>query len=477
MCGGSEGDRSVSATASRAWAKTPAADEEIPGPQGHPLLGMARALRGDPLGTLQRGFAQHGDVVAYRLGPTRGPRRLRALLVAVRHPDEVRRVLLETEIFVRRTPTYDVLRELFGETLVTMEGARWRRRKHILQPLFTPRHVAQYAGLLEAEANRIVERWRQLEDHEADVAQAMERYALRALGQTIFTQDDGIDPEAVAALERLVPRVASQLVARVTQVLRPTLLWPTARNRRFRALRAELRGTIERVLAQRERQARGRVDARAGDLLSLLREAPDPEGGPTLTRRAMCDEALLFLLGGSITTADVLTSTLHLLGRHPAVQEQVAAAAIDGPDDLVRAAIQEAMRLHPPSYALGRRAATDTELAGYAVPAGTLVLVVPWATHRDPRFWPDPDRFDPARFLGEHDRPPFAYVPFSGGRRACIGRHLALLECTILLQAVLRSYRLESVEATMALSPLVSMRPTGPVRVRFRPRERPGAVA
>jgi cytochrome P450 len=300
------------------------------------------------------------------------------------------------------------------------------------------------------------------------------------LGQTIFAEDDGIDGDAVAALERLVPRVGRQIVARVTQLLRPPLHWPTARNRRFRALRAELHETIERALARRERDGGGRVDADAGDLLSLLRAARDPDDGAALASREVRDEALLFLLGGSTTTADVLTSTLHLLGRHPAVQDQVAAAAsdaADGPDDLVWAAVQEAMRLHPPSYALGRRAASDTELGGYAVPAGTLVLVVPWATHRDARFWPDPERFDPARFVGEQDRPPFAYVPFSGGRRACIGRHLALLECTILLRALLRSYRLESVDETMPLSPLLSMRPTGPVRVRFRPRERAGAVA
>lgn len=199
-----------------------------------------------------------------------------------------------------------------------------------------------------------------------------------------------------------------------------------------------------------------------------------------LTPREVRDEALMFLLAGHTTTADVLTSTLHLLGRYPAVQEQVAESvahdAPDGPEDLVRAAIQEAMRLYPPSYALGRRAAVDTGLGGHALPAGTLVLVVPWATHRDPRFWPDPERFDPTRFIGERDRPPFAYMPFGGGGRTCIGRHLAILESTILLRALLRSYRLESLDATLPLSQLISMRPKGPVRVRFHPRLSAGAL-
>lgn len=470
----------MSATTSRQRAAPIAsAAVGIPGPRGHPLLGMARPLRGDLLGTLLEGFEQHGDIVSYRIGPARGPRRIRRQLVAVRHPDDVRRVIVDTDVFVRRTPSYDVLRELIGETLVTMEHARWRRQKRILQPLFTRRHVKGYSTLVEAEADRVVQRLRQAGDEAVDVVPLLEQYALRVLGQTIFAEPEGIDANTVAALERLVPRVGTQVVARVAQVLRPSLRWPTPRNRRFLTLRAELRETIERVLARRERDhpAEG---AGGGDLLGRLREARDPEDGTMLTPQEVRDEALLFLLGGHTTTADVLVSALHLLGRHPAVQEQVAAAAAgasDVPDDLVRAAIQEAMRLHPPSYALGRGVARDTELGGYAVPAGTLVLIVPWATHRDARFWPYPERFDPTRFVGKQHRPRFSYVPFSGGERACIGRHLALLESTVLLRALLRDYRLESVDATMTLSPLISMRPLSPVRVRFQPRRPIGAVA
>ncbi len=468
----------MTATAARAHTTPPMG---IPGPAGHPLLGMAGALRGDLLGTLQEGFARYGDVVAFRVGPAHGLARLQRRVVAVRHPDDVRRVIVETGMFVRQTPSFDVLRELFGETIVTMEHARWRRQKRILQPLFTRRHVAQYAGLVEAEARQVVERHGYAGDEAVDVAQAMEQYALRVLGQTIFAEEDGIDGDTIAALERLVPRVSSQVSSRAAQLLRPPLRWPTARNRRFVALRAELQATIERVLARREQSSPGGTDDR--DLLSRLHEARDPEEGGFLTPREVRDEALMFLIAGHTTTSNALTSTLHLLGRYPDVQEQVAATAMrdaaDVPeeDDLVRAAVQEAMRLHPPAYVLGRRVARDAELAGHALPAGTLVLVCPWATHRDPRFWHDPDRYDPTRFVGEQRRPPFAYMPFGGGGRACIGRHLALLESTIFVRALLRSYRLESVDAAMELSPLISMRPSGSVRVRFHPRRPIGAAA
>ncbi len=468
----------MSATAShaggRAHAHPPA---RLPGPAGHPLLGMAAALRRDLLGTLQDGFAQHGDVVAYRVGPARGPRRLRQLLVAVRHPDDVRRVMVETDVFVRRTPSHDVVRELFGETIVTLESERWRQRKRILQPLFTRRRVSQYTGLLKAEADRVTERWRDLGVHEVDVMPAMEQHALRVLGQTIFAQEDLVDGVTAAALERLVPRLGEQVAERVMQALRPPLFVPTPRNRRFRALRAELHGTIERVLARGERDDRDG----AGDLLSRLRDARDPHDGAALPGRGVRDEAFMLMLAGYTTTADVLISALHLLGRHPDVQERVAASARDSAggdaEDLVHATMREAMRLHPPSYALGRRAAADTELGGHPVPAGALVVVVPWATHRDPRFWPDPERFDPFRFVGEHDRPRFAYMPFGGGPRACIGRHVAMLESTTMIRAVLRRYRIESLDATLPLSQLMSMRPLGPVRVRLIPREPAGAAA
>ena len=324
----------MSATASpTATAAPPAA--AIPGPEGHPLLGMARELRGDLLGTLMQGFERYGDVVAHRVGPARGPRRLRPLVVAVRHPDDVRRVVLATDVFVRETPSHDVVRELFGETIVTMQGERWRRQKRILQPLFTRRHVVQYAGLLEAEADRVAERWHDLGVQEVDIMREMEQHALRVLGLTIFAQEDLVDAVTAAALERLVPRLGEKVAERVTQALRPPLYLPTPRNRRFRALRAELRGTIERVLAQREREDRG---GGAGDLLSRLRDARDPQDGAMLPQREVRDEALMFMLAGYTTTADVMIAALHLLGSHPDLQERVAASAhgpAGGDEDLV----------------------------------------------------------------------------------------------------------------------------------------------
>jgi cytochrome P450 len=451
----------MSATAARPQA-APAAAAAIPGPAGHPLLGMARALRDDLIGTLQRGFADHGDVVAYRVGPARGPRRAQRLVVAVHHPDDVRRIFTELDSFTRATPSYRVVRELCGRNIVVVEGDEWRRQKRLLQPLFTRAAADQCAALVEQEARAVVEQIAASPEEPVDALRTTERYALRVLGRTLFRDERGIDEQTTAALARLVPVADRQIVERVRQPLRLPLRAPTPRNRRFAETRDALRATIERVLARQP--PRGDGD---GDLAGKLRAARDPEGGRPLSEQEVRDQALLFLLAGYSTTSTALCSTLHLLGCHPEVQERVAA----GGEETARAAVHEGLRLHPPSYVLGRRVgAGGAEIGGYALPPGTDVLVSPWITHRHPGFWEDPEAFDPWRFVGRQERPPQGWIPFGLGARACIGRHLALLESSLLLRVLLERCRLESLDADYPMAQLISMRPSRPVRIACRPR-------
>lgn len=433
----------------------------LPGPAGHPLLGMAGALRRDVLGTLTDAFARHGDVVALRIGPARGPRRLRPLLVAVRHPDDVRQVFTDTETFTRRTPAYAALRELFGTNLVTAEGEEWQRQKRLLQPLFTRAATSRLAAAIEQEAGAVVEDVWRSPDRVVDALATAERYALRVLGRILFRDPRSVDEHMNAALARLIPRTELQIAERVQRPHLP-LRWPTPHNRRFAATRDALRGTIERAIAAQAPHADHHTD-----LLAQLRGARDPEGERPLSEREVRDQALIFLLAGYSTSSNALCSALYLLGRNPAIQEEIAA----GGEELARAAVQEALRLHPPSYVLGRRAGDDgAEIAGYALPRGTDVLVSPWATHRHPEFWSDPETFDPWRFAGDGRRDPYAWVPFGVGARACIGRQLALLEATLLLRALLERFRVESLDAEYPMAHLISARPDRPVRIACRPR-------
>jgi cytochrome P450 len=408
------------------------------------------------LGFMLDSFRRHGDVVAYRFGPRRGG--LGRTVVGAYHPDDVHRVLTGTgPAFSRQTVGYGVMALALGEGLLTTEGDTWRRQRRTLQPLFTRRRVEGYAALMADEAQRVVADGPVVAGDVVDLHLLMMRYTLRVVGRALFGED--VD-EFIDDLHDQVPRLSSLIRARMIQVVQPPLSWPTPRNRRFTGLRAAQYALIDELLA--------RTAGSAGDgdnLVSRLRAARDPETGEPLSAQEIRDQALVFLMAGHETTAGALTFTLDQLGRHPEVQDKVAAD-----DDLVRAALLEGMRLYPPVYATERKAVTDSVLGGHPVPGGTLVFTAPWVTHRHPAFWPEPDRFDPMRFVGEQDRPRYAYFPFGGGPRACIGEHFAMLEATVLLKAVLERHRIEAVDGPPRLGAFVTLRPAGPVPVRLTPR-------
>lgn len=426
---------------------------DIPGPPGGPVRGVLPAFRRDVLGFTLDSFRRYGDVVAYRFGP---PGRLALVAVGAYHPDDVHRVLTGTgHGFNRQTVGFEVMTEAFGEGLLTAEAETWRRQRRTLQPLFTPRHVGRYAELMADEAERVLAGPAVADGAVVDLHRLMQRYTLRVVGRALFGED--ID-EFVDDLYWLVPQIAGQIRSRVMQAARLPLGWPTPSNLRFRRLRAKQYALVDQILARRARHPSGDQD----DLISRLRAARDPQTGRPLSQREVRDQTLIFLMAGHETTAGALTFTLDLLGRHPEVQDKVATE-----EDLVRAALLEGMRLYPPAYVTERRTTTDVSLRQYVVPRGTMVFASPWVTHRHPVFWPDPDRFDPARFLGDQARPRYAYFPFGGGPRSCIGEHFAMLEATLLLKALLGRYRIEAVDPPPRLRAFVTLRPAGAVRARL----------
>lgn len=419
---------------------------------------MLPEFRRNVLGCLLDSFHRYGDVVAYPFGPRRGG--LARVVVGAYHPDDVHRVLTGTgHGFNRRTVGFDVMTEAFGDGLLTTEGDTWRRQRRTLQPLFTRRHVAGYAALMADEARRVAADRGVADGDVVDVHRLMQRYTLRVVGRALFGED--VD-RFVDDLYRLVPRIMAVIRARVIQVGQLPLAWPTPRNLRLRWLRTHQYALVDELLALRTAAPAG---GDPDNLVTRLRAARDPETGQPLSAQEIRDQALIFLMAGHETTAGALTFTLDLLGRHPEVQDKVA---VD--DDLVRAALLEGMRLYPPAYVTERKAVSDTVLGGHAVPAGTMVLASPWVTHRHPAFWPDPDRFDPTRFVGAQDRPRYAYFPFGGGARSCIGEHFAMLEASVLLKELLGRYRIEALEEPPQPRAFVTLRPAGAVRARLRPR-------
>jgi cytochrome P450 len=443
----------------------------IPGPTGHPVFGMARELRGDLLGTLLGNFKRYGDFVVYRIGPVRGPRRIQRSVVAVHHPDAVQRVLSKDHVFTRMAGPLRAVREMFGENLVTADGEAWQRQRRTLQPLFTRQRITEYSEAMEAEARRVIGDLA-VPGEVVDVARLVEVYTLRVLGRTLFKGPGELDERTVADLGRLVPLVGRAIRSRAILPLRAPLTWPTPANRRFVKTRDELYAVVDRVLDSRLRDNLPLADE---DLLARLQAAREPETGETFSAQEVRDQALMFLLAGHTTTTSALTSTVYLLGRNPEIQERVAQAAASPPPlspapDLVSAAVMEGMRLYPPSSMLARRALVDTELGEHTIAAGSNVLVSAWVTHRHPEFWEAPEVFDPHRFIDAQSRPRCAYFPFGDGGRTCIGRHFALAESTILVRELLRSYRLVALDAELPMAQLASLRPSGPVRIKFERR-------
>lgn len=429
------------------------------------LLGVARELRHDELGLLERVQAECGDVVRFPIGPPG----LRLVNYGVFDPDGAQQVLAG-HAFRRETFATAELRAAFGNGLLLSDGELWRRQRRTLQPLFTPKRVQRYAGVMAEEAAALVDRW-SARGGAVDAHAEMSRLTLRVVNRVLFGGD-------VDAAERVIawasPVLNAHVFRRLHLPVRPPWGWPTLANRRAQRARAAMRAVVDDIVARRREQSS--ADA---DLVALLAAARDPDTGEAMPAEQIRDEALVFLLAGHETTATTLTFALYLLGRHPRAQRRLhdeVDAVLDGrapgAEDVAALrytamVVKEAMRLYPPAWALARQAVEDTEVGGYAIPAGPLVFTCPWLTHRHPAVWDEPTRFDPERFApdAEADRPRYAFFPFGGGPHTCIGVHFALQETAIVLATIAQAFSLTSEAATVPLVPAISLRPRDPVRV------------
>ncbi|MFI1616592.1 cytochrome P450 [Streptomyces lydicus] len=459
-----------------------AARREIPGPAGLPVLGSMLELRRDSLATFLAAQREHGDVIRLEAGPPG----LRSVFHALFAPEGVQQVLASQAANFRKDhPLYEEVRQSFGNGLLTSQDADYLRQRRLVQPLFTKRRVDGYASAVTAEAGTLADRWHTARDHTVDLVPEMNRLALRTVSRILF----GVDAEqAVAAIHRCLPVINAYVVQRAYVPVKLPRHWPTPANLRARAATDELNAVCDSVIA--ERRAAGTDVAEGDDLLSLLSAAGNDEDG-SLDATEIREQVLIFLLAGHETTATSLAFTLHLLARHPDEQaavraeiDRVLAGRTPTAADLDRLpyltqALKEAMRLYPAAPVVSRRAVEATEIGGYRIPAGADVVVSPWVTHRNPALWPDPERFDPGRFAPEREaeRHRYAWFPFGGGPRACIGQHFSMLESVLALAVLLRAYELEAVDEDVPVAAGITLQATGPARVRLRPRAGSGGGA
>ena len=441
---------------------------ELPGTAGLATLRELAELRRDQLSWVVDRRARWGDVFGLRPpGSALGP-----VFAFACAPDPIREVLTNPTTFPKDSPVYDEMAGVLGDGLLTSEGDEWRAQRRTLQPLFTRRRVAAYGDAFVAATSSVVDTWP--ETGVVDLDTQMQTSGLRSVSVTLF----GTDVTAqIAPFIAASDAVSAAVVRRGTAPIRLPHWVPVKDNREIAHGTAELRRRFDELIAARRDEDHGE------DLLSLLLTVTDPETGEGLSHEEIRDQAGVMLLAGYDTTSTAMTFALHLLGHHPAWQDAVRdevrsvldgrpATTEDAPRlELTRRVVDEALRLHPSAYIASRSAGHDTEVGGFAIPEDGVVATSFHALHRHPDLWPDPDRFDPDRFLPDavKGRDAYAYLPFGGGPRSCIGNHFALLEATLGIATVVDRVRLESRTDHVPVTLGITQRPAAPVLAAIRP--------
>ncbi|MGF1471196.1 MAG: cytochrome P450 [Rubrobacteraceae bacterium] len=408
--------------------------------RGNPVFGSAREMRRDPLRMLTETRQRHGDFVRFRLGPYR--------VHLLSHPDCIAHILQKNPRNYLKDGYEHI--EIVGNGLLASEGDFWRRRRRIVQPAFHRERLRNMVRTMTDATENMLERWR---FHGAngggplDIDAEMSRLTLEIVGRTLFGVDlTGAYGEVGKALQTVLT-LGFQRTGRFLPV--PTSI-PTPANRRYRAAVEKLNNVVDGLIARRQQRGGTRRD-----LLSMLLEARD-EGRVDLGPRQLRDEAMTVLTAGYETTARALTWTWYLLDSHPEARARledeldlVPGRRIPAYEDLEKLSytemvFKESLRLLPPVWGLSRLVAEEDEVWGYRLPKGSRVVISQYVTHRHPEFWEAPEEFEPERFGPDRGagRPKYAYFPFSGGPRQCIGTNFAAMEAKLILATVARRYRL-----------------------------------
>jgi len=443
-----------------------------PGPRGHWLLGNTREFVRDPLQALVKHWRCHGDVVRFRFAGG-----LSAHLLA--HPDHVKHVLQDRHRDYPKAPRMNrKLRPLLGEGLFTSGGALWLRQRRLSQPAFHRQRLAVLATLTTDATAAMLDRWQEGARRQQPIRlmPEMSRLTLTVLGQALFGAH--LDEEG-APIARAVQTAFEYTNRRLESYVDLPEWLPLPSTRRFLRARRTLDTRVHEIVRERLRSGSG-----GDDLLALLLAARDADSSGALSERQLRDELVTMLVSGHETTAAALTWILYLVATHADVARRLRAEldAVLGAraptlEELPRLpytamVIQEALRLYPPLWGITRQPVTEDEIDGYRVPRRTMVILCPYITHRHPEFWDDPEAFDPERFTAERAaaRPRYAYFPFGGGPRQCIGDTFALVQAQLVVATLLRQCRLDVVGGYPAAPhPTITLRPRGEILVAVTP--------
>ena len=440
-----------------------------PGPKAKTPLRHLLALRRDIIGFLTTLAEEYGDIVYFKAGPID--------VVLLNHPDYVKDVLVtHHRNFVKGRPL-EMAKHLLGEGLLTSEGEFHSRQWRLVQPAFHHKRIEAYGAAMTEYASRLSARWQ--DGMTVDVAQEMMQMSTAIAGKTMFNAE--VETEAAEIVAALT--TASSLFARVSLPFAEWLLkLPLPSTFRFHRAKARLDATIYRMIDERRQSGKD-----YGDLLSMLLLAQDADGdNGRMTDQQVRDEALTLFLTAFDTTSLALTWTWYLLSQNPEAEaelhaelDQVLGERLPSVEDLAklkytRMVLTEAIRFYPPLYVIARQALSDYPVDQYVVPAGALILMSPYLLHRDARFYSAPDKFDPQQWAADKHAPipKYAYFPFGGGPRSCIGESFAWMEGILVLATLAQRWRMRLEPGhPVALLPLVNLRPKYGMRMIVQRRQ------
>ena len=433
-----------------------------PGPPQRWLFGNLKEFGRDRLGVLSRWAREYGDIVWARFGPRN--------LVFINHPDLVEEVLVnQNRKFIKHYRLRDATRTL-GQGLLISEGEFWRGQRKLAQPAFHRERVAAYGQVMVLLTERMLESWGdgQIRDAQDD----MMRLTLEIVAKALFDAEVGRDSADVsAAMETLVRAFA----VRTASLISPPHWVPTPMNIRVERAIRRLEQILMTIIVERRKSGEER-----GDLLSMLLAAQDEESGRRMSDSQLRDEMITLFMAGHETTANTLAWAWFLLSQHPDTEarlHQELDQALGGRSptvaDLPRLpytehVINETLRVYPTVWMLGREAIEPVELGGYAIPVGTTVFMPQWVIHRDSRWFDEPEVFRPERWEGGFSQRlhRYAYFPFGGGPRICIGNNFALMEAALVLATIAQRFRLRlAPDASVTPLATITLRPAHGVKV------------
>ena len=414
-----------------------------PGPKGNFLFGIFGDYVRDPLGYLSQSAKEYGDIVYFP-----GIRFTGIKSYFINHPDYIEQVLAtKSHQFSKYESAFGIIGKLLGKGIVTSEGDFWRHQRRLMQPAFHRERIAAYGDVMVAYTNRMLARWQTGDVH--DIHEDMMRLTLEIVSKTLLDVDLADKAQEMGNFIALAIKYYDKAYRNIVLTLLPDSV-PIPHHLRSRRVVQQLDAIVYDIIQQRRESGEDR-----GDLLSMLLQT-QYEDGSSISDQQLRDELMTLFLAGHDTTAIAMTWIWYLLSQHPEVEaklveewQTVLAGRNPSFADLPKLrytdmVVKEAMRLYPPVWAMARTANTDCEIGGYPISKGSIIILSQWVMHRDSRYFDQPEVFNPDRWASEKMKqlPNYAYFPFGGGPRICIGRSFAQMEAVLLLTTIAQKFQL-----------------------------------